>query len=187
MSRYLSQSKRFFWSLVILMGVLHWSAPAEAAESVVIRYRFLRERVSVEELTTFAETGELSSSLRAYLKMAGQEPDEFRRVLTQEVEVNPILLHRVLNSTPGELLLDQASQVIHTPSNRANRQSLRGALMSSALPNGKITLIEMLQNYPTPEVHIHGDRLVEVVQQISRVTERLPNINRISQLLHGKM
>jgi len=74
--------------------------------------------------------------------------------------------------------LDQASQVIHTPSNRANRQSLRGALVSSALPNGKITLIETLQNYPTPEVHVEGDRLVEVVQRISQVTERLPNIRR---------
>jgi hypothetical protein len=50
--------------------------------------------------------------------------------------------------------------------------------VSSALPNGKITLIETLQNYPTPEVHVEGDRLVEVVQRISQVTERLPNIRR---------
>ena len=48
--------------------------------------------------------------------------------------------------------------------------------MGSALPNGKITLIETLQKYPTPEVHVEGDRLVEVVQRISQVTERLPNI-----------
>lgn len=99
-----------------------------------------------------------------------------RQVLTKEVAVNPILLHRVLNSVPGKLLLDQTSQVIHTPTNRANRQFLRGALMSSALPNGKITLIETLQNYPTPEVHVEGNRLVEVVQKISRVTERLPKL-----------
>jgi len=48
--------------------------------------------------------------------------------------------------------------------------------MSSALPNGKITLIETLQNYPTPEVHVEGNRLVEVVQKISRITERLPKL-----------
>ncbi|MFP4100428.1 alpha/beta hydrolase [Coleofasciculus sp.] len=176
MSNYLPLSKRLILGLITLLGVLPWGVRADAAESVVLKYRFLRETVSVEELTTFAETGELSTSLQAYLKMAGKEPAELRQVLTKEVAVNPILLHRVLNSAPGELLLDQTSQVIHTPTNRANRQSLRGALMSSALPNGKITLIETLQHYPTPEVHVEGNRLVEVVQRISRVTERLPNL-----------
>lgn len=176
MSRYLPVSLRSVLGLVTLMSVFLGSARADAADSVVLKYRFLRETVSVAELTTFAETGELSRSLRAYLRMAGKEPAELRRTLTQEVPVNPTRLYRVLNTTPGEFLLDQASQVIHTPSNRANRQSLRAALVGSALPNGKITLIETLQNYPTPEVHVEGDRLVEVVQRISQVTERLPNI-----------
>ena len=176
MSRYLPVSLRSILGLVTLMSVFLGSARADAADSVVLKYRFLRETVSVAELTTFAETGELSRSLRAYLRMAGKEPAELRRTLTQEVQVNPTRLYRVLNTAPGEFLLDQASQVIHTPSNRANRQSLRAALVGSALPNGKITLIETLQKYPTPEVHVEGDRLVEVVQRISQVTERLPNI-----------
>jgi hypothetical protein len=178
MSRYLPFSWRFVLGLFALMGVFLGGTRADAADTVVLKYRFLRETVSVAELTTFAETGELSTSLQAYLRMAGKEPAELRRTLTQEVPANPTLLYRVLNSPPGELLLDRASEVIHTPSNRANRQSLRGALVSSALPNGKITLIETLQNYPTSEVHVEGDRLVEVVQRISRVTERLPNIER---------
>jgi hypothetical protein len=158
------------------LGVFYGSPRADAADSVVLKYRFLRETVSVPELTTFAETGELSSSLRAYLRMASREPEELRRTLTQEVQVDPILLYRVLNSAPGELLLDRVSQVIHTPTNRANRQSLRAALVSSALPDGNITLIETLQNYPTPEVHVEGERLVEVVRNINRVLGRLPDI-----------
>lgn len=178
MSRYLPLSWRFILGLVALIGVFHGSARADAADTVVLKYRFLRETVSVPELTTFAETGELSTSLRAYLRMAGKEPTELRRTLTQEVPVDGVMLYRVLNTPPGELLLDRASQVIHTPTNRANRQSLRGALVSSALPNGKITLIETLQNYPTPEVHVEGERLVEVVEKISQVTERLPNVRR---------
>ncbi|MCA1991083.1 MAG: alpha/beta hydrolase [Coleofasciculus sp. S288] len=173
---YLRRSRHFIVGLVTLLGVFYGSPHADAADSVVLRYRFLRETVSVAELTTFAETGELSSSLRTYLRMAGREPEELRRTLIQEVQVDPILLYRVLNSPPGEVLLDRVSQVIHTPTNRANRQSLRGALVSSALSDGTITLIETLQNYPTPEVHVDGDRLVEVVQSINRVLGRLPNI-----------
>ena len=176
MSWYLQQSRRFIVGLVTLLGVFWGSSRVDAADSVVLRYRFLRATVPISELTTLAETGEASGSLRTYLRMAGKEPEELQRTLIQEVPVNPTSLYRVLNSPPGELVLDRVSEVIHTPSNRANRQSLRGALVSSALSNGKITLIETLQNYPPPEVHVNGDRLAEFVQTINRIRGRLPNI-----------
>lgn len=176
MSSCLKSSPRFIVGLVTLLGVFCATTRADAADSVVLKYRFLRATVPVSELTTLAETGEATGSLRTYLRMARREPEELRRTLTQEVRVNPIWLYRVLNSPPGEVLLDRVSQVIHTPNNRANRQSLRGALVSSALSDGNITLIETLQNYPTPEVHVEGDQLVEVVQTINRVVGRLPNI-----------
>lgn len=176
MSPYLPLSRRFILSLLAFISVFCFSAHADAAESVVLKYRFLRETVSVPELSTFAQTGELSTKLQFYLKLARREPDQFRRTLTQEIKVNPILLSRVLNSPIGEVMLDQASQVIHTPTNRADRESLRGAIVSSALPDSQITLIEILENYPTPDVHVEGDRIVEVVQKISQVMGRLPNI-----------
>ncbi len=176
MFRYLQVPRRFILGVVTLICVVSHSAGADASDSVVLKYRFLRGTVSVPELSTFARTGELSTSLRAYLKLARREPAELRRALTQEVKVNPTFLYRVLNTPIGEAMLDRLSQVIHTPSNRANRESLRSALVSSALPDSQITLIETLENYPTPEVHVEGERLVEVVQTLTRVIGRLPNI-----------
>ncbi len=176
MSRYLPLSLRFIVGLMALTGVLCWSAPANAAESVVLKYRFLRGSVSVPELVTFAQTGKLSTALQAYLKLAGRDPDQLRRALTQEVKVNPNLLSGLLNSPIGERMLDQVSEVVHTPSNRANRESLRGALVTSALSDSNITLIETLENYPTPEVHVEGDRVVEVAQKIRGLFGRLPNL-----------
>lgn len=176
MSPYLPLSRRFILGLLTFISVFCFSAHADAADSVVLKYRFLRETVSVPELSTFAQTGELSTKLQIYLKLAGREPDQLRRTLTQEVKVNPFFLSRVLNSPIGEVMLDQVSQVVHTPTDRANRESLRGAIVSSALPDSQMTLIEILENYPTPEVHVEGDRIVEVVQQISQVIGRLPNI-----------
>jgi len=162
------------WGLVVLTSVFFYSTRAEAAEWVVLKYRFLQQKVSVPELTTFVQTGKLSNSLRAYLKIANKEPADLQRVLTQEVKVNPTFLYQVLKTPVGEGMLDQVSQVVHTPSNRANRESIRGALVSSALPDGNITLIETLQNYPTPEVHVEGDRLAEVMQNIRSLLGRLP-------------
>ena len=171
-----SRLLRLILAFVALTSVFFYSTRAEAAEWVVLKYSFLREKVSVPELVTFVTTGELSSSLKTYLKIANKEPEELRRVLTQELKVNPTLLYSALNTPLGEGMLDRVSEVIHTPSNRANRESLRGALVSSALPDGNITLIESLQNYPTTEVHVEGDRVAEVMDKIRSVLNRLPRV-----------
>ena len=176
MSRHKLLSRRFILSLVAFIGMLSCTAGAEAADSVVLKYSFLRETISVTELSTFAETGELSTKLRVYLKLAGREPEQLRSLLTQEVKVNGVILSRMLNNPVGETMLDQVSQVVHTPTNRASRESLRSALVSSALPDGQVTLIETLENYPTSEVHVEGDRLAEVVQKITQVLGRLPSL-----------
>lgn len=177
------QPRAISWvfGLVVLTGIFYPVSRADAAQSVVLKYRFLRESISVTELSTFARTGELSSTLRTYLKLARKKPDQLRRALTQEVKVDPNLLSGLLNNPIGELMLAQVSEVVHTPDNIANRESLRGALVSSALPDGKITLIETLENYPTPEVHVEGERVVEVAQKIGNLFRRLPNIRFWSQ------
>lgn len=157
-------------------GILLYSTNAVAAEQVVLKYRLFRESISVKELTTLAETGELSSSLRINLALARQDPKEFRRYLTQPVSVNPILLDRVLNSGVGNFLLDEVSQSIHTSSNRANRQALRSALVLSASGDSKITLLETIQNYPTQEVQVEGDRLEDAYLQLRRLEGRLQDL-----------
>ena len=155
-------------------GVLLSELPGLAAEKAVLKYGFFRESVSVPELATFAKTGKVSTSVGAYLGMAGKTPQAVRQPLTQEIKVNGVLLYRVLTTPVGELLLDRVSEVIHTPDNLANRQALRSALVMSALPDGNITLTEILENYPTPEVHVEGERLAEIYGNISRLVARLP-------------
>ncbi|MFE1747732.1 alpha/beta hydrolase [Coleofasciculus sp. H7-2] len=178
----LLRSLPFVFCFFAAAGVLLSASPADAANSVVLKYRFLRESVSVPELTTFSETGKLSPALRAYLALAGRKPEDLRKTLTQEVKVNARILDRVLNSQIGEILLNQVSDVVHTPGNGANIQSLRGAVMTSALPDNQITLIELLQNYPTSEVHVEGDRLAEVYGKLKRLGQGLPNLGDLIKI-----
>lgn len=172
------------WLLLILSSPVITSlwiylseVSAEAAEQVILKYSILRESISVAELRNFADTGELSSSLKAYLTIANKKPEDLRQALTRKVEVDPVLLSKILNSFVGEILLDQVSEVIQTPSRKASRQSLRGALVTSALPDGNIRLIEVLENYPTSEVHVEGDRLAEIYRQLKGVLGNLPRID----------
>lgn len=151
--------------------------PVQAAESAIITYSIFRESISIEDLNQLSETGEVSSSLAAQLKMGNQKPEKFRQILNHEIEVDPIILSQFLNTFIGEKLLDYVSEVIQTPQKTASRQGLRSALVTSALQDRKIQLIEVLKNYPTQEVVIDGNRLLEVVSQIDKLVKTLPRIS----------
>lgn len=163
--------------LLFSSSVLLFEPPAaNAAEQVVLKYRIFRQSISVEELSTFAETGELSRSLRINFALARQDPKAIRQFLTQPVQVNPVFLDRVLNSPVGNFIVDQVSEVVHTPSRRADRQALRSALVLSASRDNNITLIETIQNYPTSEVELEGERLQSAFEQLRRLGGRLQDL-----------
>ncbi|MDZ8087734.1 MAG: alpha/beta hydrolase [Nostoc sp. DedQUE12b] len=164
---------------LILVGsicLLFLSTPAFAAERVVLKYGIFRESLSVEELSTFAQTGELSRSLRVNLALARQDPKAIRQYLTKPVKVNLVFLDRVLNSQIGNIILAQISQVISTPSQRANRQALRAALVLSASQDRQVSLIEIIKNYPTNEVEVDGDRLERAYRQLRRLQTNLQDL-----------
>lgn len=146
---------------------------AEAAESIVFKYGVLQQSISVAELKTFAQTGELSLPLRGYLLLAGKDPADVRKMLSQEIAINPLLAAQILNSPLAEAILTPLSQAI-APAEGANLEALRSALVNSAVSSGKITLIQALENYPSQEVFLDGDRIVEVYKQISSLSGKLP-------------
>ena len=162
--------------VLAVFGLLFTKQSVQAAERVVLKYSVLRVSVSVEDLSKLAKTGETSRSLKTYLKLANRKPEELRSLLNRNVDVDPVFLSKVLNSFAGGMVLNPIGEVIHTPSKRANKESLRGALVTSALSDNNIRLIEIFENYPTEEIHVDGDRLVEVYQNIEGFLDGLPRL-----------
>ncbi|WP_414528378.1 alpha/beta hydrolase [Nodularia chucula] len=156
--------------------VLFFHTSAFAAEQVLLKYGIFRESISVEELSTFAETGELSSALRVNFALAQQDPKAIRPYLTTPVNIDLVVLDRVLNSPIGNVILDELSQVIHTPSRTADRQALRAALVLSANEDGQVTLLEVIQNYPTTSVEVDGERLETAYHQLRRLQVGLQDL-----------
>lgn len=155
--------------------VLITNSQAIAAERIVFKYRVLRESISVGDLTTFAQTGQPSNDLQTYFRLSGQRPETVRTTLTKPIKVNPILLDRVLNSPIGDRILDQLGQAIQTPKGGAERQALRAALTLSASGDGSVSILEILQNYPTQEVIVDGDRIEGAYRQLNKLADRLRN------------
>jgi hypothetical protein len=164
------------FSMIASIAVLVYSNSAIASERVVLKYKVFRTSISVDELANFAETGQVSPTLNYYLNQSRQEPATVRRILSQEINADPVVLDRVLNNRIGEFLLDRISQSVTTPSGQASRQALRSAIVLSANQGNKVSLIEILQNYPTSEVVLEGERLAETYNQLYILTQDLQRI-----------
>ena len=167
---------RSFALLAVGVGTVFYSTASLAAEKVVLKYGIFQESLSVAELSSFAATGDPSPTLAAYIKLANKKPEEIRDALTKQVKISPIVLDRVLNNAVGERLLDEVGKTVHTATDTANRQALRSALVLSASDDSKISLIEAIQKYPTQEVEVEGDRLVETATKLSDLENSLRKI-----------
>jgi hypothetical protein len=150
--------------------------PAIAAETVTFNYGILSDSISVDELTQFAKTGEMSSDLQFYLRAGRQNPERIRQALSQEVAINVTTLDRTLRNPVGDLFLDQVGQAIYSPTRAASRQALRSALILSASEDNKVSLIEVIQNYPTSDVQVEVKQVVQTYNQVDAIASRIRGV-----------
>ncbi|MCM1982483.1 alpha/beta hydrolase [Lyngbya confervoides] len=175
-------SRKAAW--VALLGIfLGWSAPAMAAETIVMKYGPIRRSLPIQDLRTLADTGKPSRQLNTYLRLAKQSPESLRAKLTDPMNVNVLTLDSGLNSIPGNLILDEAGKYISPPQEQGRREALRSALVLSAAGDNQVTLVEILENYPTPVVEVEVDRAVATYRQIDGVLNRQRAISPLFDLL----
>ncbi len=102
-----------------------------------------------------------------YFKLLKLDPEEFRGLLTTEAKMEMKFLDGILNNLIGEYILFQVGQVIYTSKNTANIQALRSALILSAAGDNKISMLEILQNYPSQKVVLEGMKLVRAAKNLT--------------------
>lgn len=155
---------------LVMLGI---SGPVQAAETVVLRYGIFRGSIPVADLTEFAETGETSRRLRRYLRIADQEPEEFRQILTKTVATRNF--DRLLTSPAGDVLLNELSDYLYN-TKQDDQEALKTALTASAENDSQVSLLEVLQNYPTQEVHINVRRAIATYEQFAAVQQRVDQV-----------
>lgn len=174
------------WVLGIGIAAALPTAPAIAAERLVFTFGPIGRSIPIEDLKTLAETGEATRQIRWYLNLANLSPEALQQALTQEVSLSQKLVDRVTYSLPGEFILYQLGNTIHTRSDRANIQANRAALLLSTSEDNKISLLEYLENYPTQELYIDGVSLLKFVKDADRIKNKIePIIATIENLLEG--
>lgn len=150
-------------AIVFIAGIALSLSPnvANASEDIIFKYGGATQSVALEELQTFANTGETSASLETLFKFGKQNPNLIRWIIRQQFPFDTKIVYDLLNTAPGEYVLSQTGNVISSKSERANIKALRGALVKSASDDNTISLIELLENYPTEEVYVDGKILAK--------------------------
>ncbi|MBI4783165.1 MAG: alpha/beta hydrolase [Oscillatoriophycideae cyanobacterium NC_groundwater_1537_Pr4_S-0.65um_50_18] len=142
--------------------------PPRVAQEVVITFGPLARSISIGDLTTLAETGSSSRSLRSLLSLAKVSPDSFRSILSQQIKVKAAFLDKTLNNVLGEFALFEMGQVVGTGFGQANIPAMRSTLILSAQGDEHISLIEFLQNYPLQQVYLDGAKLASLTSLVKR-------------------
>lgn len=153
-------------SLIMALS-LSWVGSARAAETVVLRYGIFRGSLPMADLTEFAETGAESAKLKRYLRLSNQEPARLQGILNRQIAAEPRSLELILSSPAGDALLDELSRYIYS-AEADDKTALRTAIERSAADNRQLSLVELLQNYPTDKVDINVRRAVATYEKIAK-------------------
>jgi hypothetical protein len=183
--------------LVYLSGALILSTAATvlapnhraiAADRVYFTYGPLGRSIAVQELEDLVKTGKASNKLQWYLNFAHVKPEELSQVLTKEINLDFGFVNRVAYRLPGEYVLFQLGQILHTKSRQGEIQiqALRSTIVLSVSDDNKISLLEFLEKYPTPELYVDGVVLARVARRVNRLVDRIePTLSVIREFLEG--
>lgn len=141
-----------------------------ASERLVITYGIINRSIQTSEIATLVETGEASTGLKDIIRVADIDKETMREVFGKEIDADLQFLDKSLNHPLGEFILFNIGNVVHPKSREAEIQALRAAVVLSASDDGKISLLEFLQKYPTPDMYLDAKRLLEVSQELDFVT-----------------
>lgn len=147
--------------------------PSLAAEQVVLSYGSLEVSIPIDSLEAFAREGQVDDDLDSYLRNASlEEREELQEILLAPVAVSPATLSRFLYSASGEVLLQYLGNLIQTDSRLNGFYALRSAVVLAAADAEGLTLLNVLQQFPTPTVRVDGPQALRVAGAAAQLVEQ---------------
>ncbi|MBW4656428.1 MAG: alpha/beta hydrolase [Kaiparowitsia implicata GSE-PSE-MK54-09C] len=184
----LPQRMRRTWMMAAGLGCLislTGARPGWSAEEVRFSAGLLQFTLPVESLETFAETGVADSRIR-FLGRFIDDLDQFRSFLQISVPFNPVYVNQFSYTHLGETFLTDLGEGIQTGSGQNGMRAMRAALTLAAQDPEGVSLIGILQQFPTQEVQIDLGQLNQWQRTFARnLAERdraIATIRQQSQL-----
>jgi len=127
---------------------------AFGAEKVVLTFGPIRQSINVSDLEDFAKNGTTTPTIRQIIGASKMDAGTLRGLMGLEIGLKPANLARILYSTPGEKITDEIGQAIRTQRHTESGKALRAAVILAASDDGKLSILEILKQYPLSEVYV---------------------------------
>ena len=142
--------------------------PLNAAEKISFYYTPLGFTVRISSLERFADEGIIDKNLEFYLNLPGLNDEEiakFREALNKSIDIDPVLLYRVLNTEIGEEILTLMGQVINIQGGGNGKYAMRAAFVQAAFEPGGWTLLNFFKKLPV-NMQVDLQNVLKLAQQI---------------------
>lgn len=169
--------------LLVLLGAGIGLLPAiaQAAETVRLQFGLFSRSLPVASLEAFARDGTVDDALQGFLRNVDAETQEqIRAVLLQAQPEDPQVLSQKLRTPMGERLLQASGRTVRTGAGLDGNVALRSALSLAAQDPEGLSLLNILQHFPTEVVVVDLRRALAVqatldraIQDTASVTEQV--------------
>lgn len=161
---------------LIGLSLLPWSLlaaqPSLSAERIYLSYGLLGRSVAIKELEIYARTGEITGDLALYAQYAGPARlAQLREALLTPIGFDAVAVSQFLYSPQGEILLDRLGQVIQSEARQSGFLGLRAALILAAAEPEGMTLLNVMQQFPTPGIRVDLGRSLEFADELSTIVQ----------------
>jgi predicted dienelactone hydrolase len=141
------------------------TSPLRAAEQIDLIYGPLNFPISVQSLETFAREGKVKPDVAFFInRLTPQQKKQLQAFLITPYPINPIMLHQLGHSYSGHRVLSFVGDVVRFPGGRSGYYGLRAAMVQAAASPKGLTVLNLLQKFPT-------DVQIDVAKALQRVRE----------------
>lgn len=159
-------------------SILSTHTRALGAEKVVLTFGPIRQSINVSDLEDFAKNGTTTPTIRQIIGASKMDAGTLRGLMGLEIGLKPANLARILYSTPGEKITDEIGQAIRTQRHTESGKALRAAVILAASDDGKLSILEILKQYPLSEVYVD---VAQIGGAVAKVQGLAGNIQTLLQ------
>jgi hypothetical protein len=160
--------------LGVLAGVMISHERAIATSKIVIDIAGpIKASIKVKDLRLFAETGETTKTISQAIGISKVNPNTIRGLMKLEVGANVDNLTKVLYSNLGLNLTQGVAEVVTTRHNYESDKALRSAIILAAADDNRVSVLEILEKYPTAEMHIDVGKINKIVEKVKETIGNL--------------
>ncbi|UZQ55279.1 alpha/beta hydrolase [Trichothermofontia sichuanensis B231] len=176
---------RLFPSLILGVGasLVCLTTRAEAIDQVRLQFRDRTATVSIGELRSFVRGSAAPQQLLDFFQATGQRAEAVRNLLGDQITLGT-RPERFLETSTGQFVLLQLDRLIAGSDSRTQLEALRTTVQRTLSNDNRLSILELLENYPESTVTVDLNGLESIYNRISGFINRVePALEAVKSFL----